>query len=128
MNNTAYYDETVKVFRGDWVEEFREPEYTSFQIVMHDVHSSLAWQVLEGRRTDGKRTRDDLIQHLRLVFGTYFWYASRNRGLSRSVYVDLTARKLELTAREVWACIRDAVLFGVPTLMGVNEYELRRVA
>lgn len=125
---TELYDETCRVLRGDWTLEFRQPEMCAFEIVMHDCHSSLTWEVLEGRRTAAKRSRDEYIQHLRLVFATFYYFASRNRGLARSMYADLTARKLELSTREVWTCIKDAVLFGVPQLMGVNEVELRRVA
>ena len=98
---TEFYDETTRVRRDDWTDVSREPEYVAFQIILHDVHSSIGWQVIEARQSREKQAWEAERARLLHLYSTWRYYVSRFRGMSDKSYIEAAARKCSVAANEV---------------------------
>lgn len=110
-----------------WTDAERFPEYACFQLLTGEYRSDVVWAIIEDRRSQGWHNWEAYKLALRRVFGLFWYFASHNKGLPKRAYKDLTARRLNLTTRDVMTALNDAKLMGIPALMGISEAELARV-
>lgn len=100
-----------------WVDIKRFPEYAGFQLAMGIYKSAVVWEILEERRSPARVAWDAQNDMLRRVYSVHQFFSQRHRGLAASVHIDLTARKLGLTARDVRQALSEARWYGVPELI-----------
>lgn len=104
----------------EWLDVPRFAEYAAFQLELGIYMSSIVWEIVEQRWPDARREFQTQVLFLRQVYSTHQHFALRYKGLTRQMHVDLTARKLGLTVREVYAVLEEAKLLGVPDLMATS--------
>ena len=101
----------------EWTDIKRVVEFWAFQLAMHILVSPFAWEIRESRWSGAQEDWNAYRLRLRRLYSVYHYYVSHHKGLPRTVYADLTARKLGLSVRQVYAMLDEAKLFGIPDLI-----------